>query len=1041
MQLYRFINRKWFGIGVGLLVLTALLFSFALIFNWLPGGGNLALLWDFLRFVLAALVLVSWAILNITPPRPSGFVIALAELGVEPGPQAALNGSIKPARHGFGSIFGRAYRPVCPDAELEALARNQVYQEWRLRRPAAPLRAGLAPATPANSLKLLPEKPAGPSGLPALASSQTGFASTAQLRPPKPGSPAQPGSRSAGFRAQNAVVDLNEVKAEFSSAPPVRIAPPEWLFAWETVAGPKSLTAYLQLALRNELVATDLKEAVSFYPLVFVKNRAAALRDGSVYTADCIIWGWNVYGQPRQFVPVFELKEALEDRRPNRGQMQILGLNSFDLGCLAARHSTIFQAFVAGLAAYGSAGGSHTKTEHHFYLKARSGFSQALIAAYMYEAARPPGAVACSILYFFLGNTFYYLNDLDNAAKAYREALAIDAELIEARHNMGVVLFLQRQYDLASRNLINVIQLRPDLAVARLNLAVLYLAKKQVSAARRELKNALKLNPQFAAAYRLLGISYREEDYAAAVRYLEEALRVSPGGKNGEARVELGLVYAARSHSNDANLSTEQAFSYYRQAIEQLQQAITENPNLPEAHYHLARLLYGAEREDEAGLALLEAVRLRSGYSEAHALLAEIFEKRGRIDLRDKHLESMMKARQESSATTPEEHLRRGIGARLTRDFGLARDELEKALRLEPRNTGAHFELGIVFQEMGDLNQALTTFQAALKLPEPPLEVYNRLSNLKFQQGDRQGALDLLRQVVAARPDVARLHYYLGNAYRKQKTEGKAIESYVKAIQLDPAMAEPHFNLGLVYHNRRQFNDAILQFGEAVRLRPEDYEAYLFLGRAYRATNQLAKAVVALEEAVSLKADFLEARLLLGEIYLRQDAPDQAIEQLLTVQTYNPTDLRARELMGKAYAQAGQLERAIEIFQDIIVVSPANPSAHYNLGISYVSQRRYREAISEFMAVVQNKPEDADAYFNLGVAVHELLNGPDQARLEAAQVDTYFNQEVESFGRATKLNPANPEPYRYLGQLYSRTNQMELALKYLNEYQRLKKQA
>jgi tetratricopeptide (TPR) repeat protein len=1036
MQLYRFINRKWFGIAVGLLVLTALLFSFALIFNWLPGGGNLALLWDFLRFVLAALVLVSWAILNITPPRPTGFVIAFAELGQEPASGAALNGFLKPARRGFGAIFGRAYRPAYPDAELDSFTHNKVYQGWQLRRQAAP---GLALANSTGSLQMAREE--APSGQSILTTTHpAGFTSASRTRPPRPGLPGEPPGRRAESPSRTAPADLNQVKAELIPARPGRLVPPAWLFAWETATGPKSLTTYLQPALQSELTATDLKEAVSFYPLVFVKNRAAALREGSVYNADCIIWGWNVYAQPRRYVPVFELKEALEDRRPNRGQMQILGLSSFDLGNLAARHSTIFRAFAAGLAAYGSAGENPSRPEQHFYLKARAAFSQALIGAYMYEAASPPPeAYARSILYFFLGNTYYYLNDLEQAANAYREALAADEGLIEARHNMGVVLFLQRQYDLASRNLINVIQLCPELAVARLNLAVLYLAKKQVSAARRELNNALKLNPRLAAAYRLLGISYREEDYSAAVRYLEEALRVSPGGKNAEARVELGLVYAGRSVA--ADLSTGQAFSFYQQGIRQLQQAIEDNPTLPEAHYHLARLLYRAEREDEAGLALLEAVRLRPAYSEAHALLAEIFEKRGRIDLRDKHLESMMKARQESAAATPEEHLQRGIGARLTRDFGLAREELEKALRLEPRNSGALFELGIVFQEMGDLDKALSSFQAVLKLPEPPLEVYNRLSNLKFQQGDRQGSLDLLRQVAADRPEAARLHYYLGNAYRKQKTEGKAIESYVKAIQLDPALAEPHFNLGLIYFNRRQFNDALLQFGEVVRLRPEDYEAYLFLGRAYRSTNRLANAVVALEEAISLKTDFLEARLLLGEIYLRQGELDQAIEQLLMVQTYNPTDLRARELMGKAYAQAGQLERAIEIFQDIIVVSPANPSAHYNLGISYVSQRRYREAAGEFMAVVQNKADDADAYFNLGVALHELLNGPDQVNLEASQVDTYFNQEVESFSKAIQLSPAKPEPYRYLGQLYSRTNQMELALKYLNEYQRLKKLA
>ena len=1031
MQLYRFNNRKWFGISVGVLVVLTLFFSFAMIFNWLPKGGNLDILWEIVRFGLAVLVLVSWGILNVTPPRPGGFVIAFAELGQEREENGADYGLLRPERKRISAILHRGSDNNFDEDEAAAVGNSRFLNELRRNRNAA----AVGELSAGKNGRALPAGGAGTTAL-AVADRNRGRGPSADGGYNGPFNGSNPGP----LRRQGDSFLSEFDDDEKRPVSRLKYQPPDDFFAWENAVGAKNLTDYLQDDIKIELGEGGFKDAVNLYPLVFARSRDTALREADVPQADAVIWGWNSYRKRRDFVPVFELREPLEKSRPSRGGMEILGLKSFDLGEQTARQSTIFSAFVAGLGAYGYAGETTNKDEQLFYHKARNEFSLSLMASYMYgDATRYDDAIERAIIYFFLGNACYYLNDLDKAIYAYREAVAIEPDMIEARHNMGVMLFLQGKYEFSLKSLIKVIQLRPNLPIARLNVGVAYLAQKQYTAARREFQNAIRLDKQYAGAFRAIGVSYREErDYDKALQYLNQALEVVPNHRYPEARVDIALVYAEQLLNKNATQTQRE--DLYDQATGQLQQAIAENPQLPEAHYQLARLLYLNKWEDEAGVELLEAVRLRPGFADAHQLLAEIYEKRGRIDLRDQHLKLMMEARQASSATTAKELIQRGIGARLTKDYGLALEELEKALRLEPRNSEALYELGVLYQEMDNPDKALNTFQQVLKLPAPPVEVYNRISNIRFQQDDRQGAIDMLRQAVANDPGNARLHYFLGNAYRKQKTDGKAIESYIRAIQLEPDMADPHFNLGMIYLNRKQLNDAILQLREVVRIRPEDYDTHLFLGRAYRQSNQIDLAVASIEEAIALKSDLLEARLLLGEIYLRQAEPEQAIEQLTVVQINNPNDLRARELMGKAYAQAGQIERAIETFQDIIAVAPDSVSAHYNLGVSYISQKRYREAVNEFAEVVRYKPDDADAFFNMGVAIHEMLNGPDQASLPAAQVDDYFNQEVQVFNQAIKLQPTNPEPYRYLGQLYTRINHIEQAMKYLNEYGRLKKQ-
>jgi tetratricopeptide (TPR) repeat protein len=1042
MQLYRYNNKKWFGVAVGLLVVATLLFSFALIFRWLPMGGNLPILWEFLRFSFGVALVFSWVVLNTAPPRPPGFVIAFAELGEEKEYEGAEEGLIRQARRALPLIGTKVAAPDYDEDEPVSVGSSRFLAELR-RNYAAPAIARLASAKPVRGA--LPAPTTG--GIKSAATV------TALALAERNGKLAADGSMGLDTMRPNRArlpVRGEKIVNEFGEEeqrPAVKKAvPPDAFFAWELAVGARNLSLYLQTRIMNEfrdaeLKQLDGKDAASLFPLVFAKYRENVLREAEVPQADMVIWGWNLYRKRRDYVPVFELPEPLENRRPARGQMQILGLKSFDLGLQTARHSTIIASFIAGLGAYGFAGETPDKNEHEYYLKARNEFNLALTASYMYGDPVPERPqFDRAILYFFLGNTNYYLGELEAAVNAYTQALTLDRELIEAQHNLGVVLFLQNKLDYALKNLVKVIQLRPNLAVARLNLAVVFLSKKQHSSARRELQNALELNENYAAAYRVMGVTFREErEYAKALQYFQQAIEVSPMDKYAEARVDMGLIYEELAKSE--TVTDDEAERLFNQAMQELSIATRDNPNLPEAHYELGRLLDLFGEEDEASVSLHDAVKLRPNYSEAHELLAEIYERRGRTDLRDYHLEQMMKARQAIAANTPEELVRQAIGLRRNGNLEGAREQLEKALRLDPRHPQALFEMGIVYQEIGEYQKALENYQTVLKLPAPPDETYNRVGNLLFQQEKRQEAMDFLRNAVTQKPNNPWLHYYLGNLHRKQKTDGKAIESYITAIKLNPDMAEPHFNLGMIYMNRKQLNDAILQFREVVRIRPEDYDTYLFLGRAYMRNGQVEQAITALEEAISIKADLLEARLLLSEIFLRKADAEQAIEQLQVVQTLDPNDMRARELMGKAYAQAGQLDKAIATFQDILSINSDSPSAYYNLGVAFVSLRRYREAVKAFEQVIRIKPDDADAYFNMGVALHELLNGPEQNTLEAAEIDGFFNKEVMVFSKASQLSPTNPEPYRYLGQLYMRINNTELGKKYFDQYQRLKRQS
>lgn len=1028
-RLIRYVNRPAFGAAAGIFIVLALVFAFLNIFGWLPAHFELES--TLIRIFLGIAVVTVWVLLNIPPPRLNGFVIALAELVEEREPDGALYGIFRKSRRSI--MHGRDVIPDFDEEEevekpLQTSRFAQNFLRARRANPNMNLPAG------ANQRAL----PAG--------QNPAGTTDTALSKRPSLDGGAADASPDAQALARigGALATTGEGEnGERLAAPPKKFTPPPPL--WKEAIGPRLLTDYLRSDLRKKFKDTSLTDFTLFETDGFVTNRWDALREGEYPNAGAIIWGWHVYGSRRDFVPVVELPKPLEDEREHYKPVQIIGLKSFELGQQTARHSTAFSTFVTGLSAY---------AQQHFEI-ARSELNLSLISAYMHGATRQQDlGVDRAILYFFLGNTYYYLHDYDNAVNSYREALALDPHMYEARHNLGITLYLQGKVDFAIKRLIEVIQSKPNLAVARYNLGMSYLKKKQYITARRELNNAIKLNEHFAAAFRGIGLSYGEErSFTEAISYFRDTLDVDP--KFAQVHVDIALLYyqqaepelkkirvaerevrkaeqgrdMGRIQEARSALSVLKAFvapltQMLDNATPELNEALKLDPMLAEAHYYLGLILDQQNDEEKAEQALLEAVRLRRDYADAHEVLADIYEERGRNDLRDYHLKLMGEARSAIAATNAESLIKAAMGMRLNKQLPQARETLEKALRIEPRNSKAQFELGVVYQDMDEPDRAMGMFQSVLKLPDPPDEVFECIAKIYRQQGEEDQAIKFIQQAAEQRPESAVIQYYLGNSFRRQQNTARAIEAYQRSITLDPQLADARFNLGLLYLGKKQLQDAALQFQEVVRLRPEDFTTYRYLGQAYINMRQIDEAVEALEKAIEIRADALDARLELGKIYLSRVESDAAKEQFEAILKYDPSNMAARELLGKAFAQAGQIDMAIETFQNMLLITPDSHAAHYNLGVAFASEKRYEEAAAAFQQVIRIKRDDADAYFNLGIA-YDKLDRPHEA--------------IASYQQAIKYRPSFGAAYFQLGQVYFKINMMAEGLKAVQYSEQLKK--
>lgn len=155
---------------------------------------------------------------------------------------------------------------------------------------------------------------------------------------------------------------------------------------------------------------------------------------------------------------------------------------------------------------------------------------------------------------------------------------------------------------------------------------------------------------------------------------------------------------------------------------------------------------------------------------------------------------------------------------------------IERSLKIDPNQPNALNNLGVVFLELNQPNEALIRFESAIT----------------FQA------------------NYAEAHLNRGNALYDLNRLKDALESYDRAILINPGYAKAHSNRGNVLKKLNRLNEALQSYDCAITLMPNYANAYSNRGDALRELNQLEKAIESYEFAIKLNPDI---EFILGELF------------------------------------------------------------------------------------------------------------------------------------------------------------------------------
>ena len=127
-----------------------------------------------------------------------------------------------------------------------------------------------------------------------------------------------------------------------------------------------------------------------------------------------------------------------------------------------------------------------------------------------------------------------------------------------------------------------------------------------------------------------------------------------------------------------------------------------------------------------------------------------------------------------------------------------ARLQYQKALEVDPKLPGIHFELGELLGISYDAKTkaaAESEYQAAIAENPMDEKAECRLGDLSSHKGDSARAIEHYNATIRLQPDDAEANFGLAKTLIAMNQQAKALPLLERAVQLEPTNAAAHFRL------------------------------------------------------------------------------------------------------------------------------------------------------------------------------------------------------------------------------------------------------
>ena len=285
---------------------------------------------------------------------------------------------------------------------------------------------------------------------------------------------------------------------------------------------------------------------------------------------------------------------------------------------------------------------------------------------------------------------------------------------------------------------------------------------------------------------------------------------------------------------------------------------------------------------------------------------------------------------------------------------------------------GLASQLGLVER----FDEVVQAYEQALALRGPDTELSLRHGEALYRAGRGLEALPSLTELEEQTSDF-RASALIADIYLQARQTSRALWFLQRALRRAEAagnrtvQANLLINLGLLQRGLGREAEAVSSFSQAARLDPNSWQAHYNLGLSYLEGGQPRSALTALEQALPLNRDSGELLLALATAQDQLGLVNEALRnaQAAAGRLADPgLQSDATFIVGRSLHRLSDYRGALAALSQVVAAQPDNAAAQLWVGLAHFQLQEFRAAAQSFERAVQLDPNSLTARINLGAA-------------------------------------------------------------------------